>query len=52
MLDVRNRNLSIIIQGMRVNIPIGISPCAMHKMAHKDGECASARGTEDRRIIF
>lgn len=42
--DVRNRDLSIIIQGDRVNVPIGISPCAMHKMAHEDGECASARG--------
>jgi len=42
--DVRNRDLSITIQGDKVNVPIGISPCAMHKMAHEDGECASARG--------
>lgn len=43
--DVRNRDLSVIIQGDRVNVPIGISPCAMHKMAHDDGECASAKGS-------
>jgi len=44
--DVRNRDLSVTIQGDRVNVPIGISPCAMHKMAHEDGECASARGNK------
>lgn len=32
------------VQGDRIKVPIGISPCAMHKMAHEDGECASARG--------
>lgn len=42
--DVQNRNLGTTIQGDRVKIPIGISPCALHKMAHVDGECASARG--------
>jgi len=42
--DVQDRDLSVTIQGDRVKVPIGISPCAMHKMAHDDGECASARG--------
>lgn len=42
--DVRNRDLSLTVQGDRVKVPIGISPCAMHKMAHEDGECATARG--------
>lgn len=42
--DVRNRDLSVTVQGDLMKIPIGISPCAMHKMAHEDGECASARG--------
>lgn len=43
--DVQKRDLSITVQGNRVKVPIGISPCAMHKMAHKDGECASAKGS-------
>lgn len=30
--------------GTRVAIPIGISPTAMQRMAHPDGECATARG--------
>lgn len=42
--DVRVRDLSVTVQGDKVKVPIGISPCAMHKMAHEDGECASARG--------
>lgn len=42
--DVRKKDLSVTIQGDLVKVPIGISPCAMHKMAHEDGECASARG--------
>jgi len=50
--DVRNRDLSTTIQGDRVNVPIGISPCAMHKMAHEDGECASARGIVTEAIIY
>ncbi|CAH1710748.1 unnamed protein product [Aphis gossypii] len=50
--DVRNRDLSITVQGDRVNVPIGISPCAMHKMAHEDGECASARAAGKHGTIF
>lgn len=42
--DVQKRNLSVTVQNCKSSIPIGISPCAMHKMAHEDGECASARG--------
>lgn len=48
--DVRIRDLSVTVQGERVKVPIGISPCAMHKMAHEDGECASAKGSISNRI--
>lgn len=44
--DVQNRDLSVTVQGVQVKVPIGVSPCAMHKMAHEDGECGSARGTD------
>lgn len=43
--DVRKRDSSLTVQGENVKVPIGISPCAMHKMAHEDGECASAKGS-------
>lgn len=45
--DVRKRDLSLTVNGDRVKVPIGLSPCAMHKLAHEDGERATARGECD-----
>lgn len=42
--NVQKRDLSLTVLNEKVKIPIGVSPCAMHRMAHEDGECASARG--------
>lgn len=42
--DVSQRDLSTTVLGTRVAFPIGISPTAMQRMAHPDGECATARG--------
>lgn len=42
--DIRQRDLSVTVHGDRVKSPIGVSPCAMHKLANEDGECATARG--------
>jgi len=50
--DVQNRDLGVTVQGDRVKVPIGISPCAMHKMAHDDGECASARAAGKYGAVF
>lgn len=33
-----------LLSGEKINIPICISPTAMHKMAHHDGEIATAQG--------
>ena len=44
LTNVSQRNLSTTVLGRNVSIPIGISPTAMQKMAHPDGECATARG--------
>ncbi|XP_026466591.1 peroxisomal (S)-2-hydroxy-acid oxidase-like [Ctenocephalides felis] len=44
LVPVSNRDMSVEIFGDRVKIPFGISPTAMQKMAHADGECANARG--------
>lgn len=43
--DVSKTDLSTVVLGIKVSIPVGISPTAMQKMAHPDGECANARGT-------
>jgi len=33
-------------------MPIGISPTAMQRMAHPDGECATARACQEQGTIF
>lgn len=33
-------------------MPVGISPTAMQRMAHPDGECANARAAEKAGVIF
>ena len=33
-------------------MPIGISPTALQKLAHPDGECASAKAAEKAGIVF
>nr|CAH7751278.1 unnamed protein product [Callosobruchus chinensis] len=50
--NVDKRDLSVTIQGERISMPIGISPTAMQKMAHPDGECANARAAQDMGTIF
>ena len=35
---------SVNILGGQIDFPIGISPTAMQKMAHPDGELATVRG--------
>ena len=42
MVDVSKRNLKTTILGNEVSMPIGIAPTAMQRMAHPDGECATA----------
>jgi len=43
--DVSNVNMKTIIMGNEVDFPVGIAPTAAHKMAHPEGEVATARGT-------
>ena len=42
--DVSNRDLSTTILGHQIAFPVCISPTAMNRMAHPDGELASAKG--------
>ena len=42
--DVSNIDMSTTILGERVEFPICIAPTAMQKMAHPDGELATAKG--------
>ena len=42
--NVSRRDLSTTVLGQKVEIPVGISPMSMQRMAHPEGECASVRG--------
>ena len=42
--DVTYINIETTLLGKKVSMPIGLSPSAMQKMAHPDGELAAVRG--------
>ena len=42
--DVSNVNMKTTIMGNEIDFPIGIAPTAVQKMAHPEGEVATARG--------
>ncbi|KAK0179652.1 hypothetical protein PV327_005386 [Microctonus hyperodae] len=44
LTDVSKRDISTVILGEKISMPLGIAPTAMQRMAHPDGECANARG--------
>ncbi|XP_052872319.1 uncharacterized protein LOC128277829 [Anopheles cruzii] len=44
------RDLSCTVFGERFSMPIGISPTAMQRMAHPDGEVANARAAASQRV--
>jgi (S)-2-hydroxy-acid oxidase len=52
MIDVSRLNLATTVLGHDISMPIGISPTAMQRMAHPDGECASARAAEKAGTVF
>ncbi|XP_023229828.1 hydroxyacid oxidase 1-like [Centruroides sculpturatus] len=41
--DVSKRDLSVTLLGEKISFPVGISPTAMQKMAHPNGETATAK---------
>ena len=42
--DVSNRDTTTTILGHRIEFPVGIASTAMHRMAHPEGEVATAKG--------
>ncbi|CAL8099222.1 unnamed protein product [Orchesella dallaii] len=44
--NVSTRDLSTTVMGKKVAVPLGISPTALQKLAHEDGECGTARAAE------
>ena len=50
--DVSNVNMKTAIMGNEIDFPIGIAPTAVQKMAHPEGEVATARGNCNVIIIL
>lgn len=50
--DVSKLNTCTNVLGFDMKMPVGISPTAMQRMAHPEGECATARAAEKAGIIF
>lgn len=45
MVDVTTRSLATTVLGTPVSMPVLIAPTAMQKLAHPEGECATARAS-------
>ena len=45
MVDVTTRSLATTVLGVPVSMPVLVAPTAMQKLAHPDGECATARAS-------
>ncbi|XP_028134650.1 2-Hydroxyacid oxidase 1 [Diabrotica virgifera virgifera] len=50
--NVENIDLSTIVLGEKISMPLGIAPTAMQRMAHPLGECANARAAQALGIIY
>jgi 4-hydroxymandelate oxidase len=45
MVDVATRDLRTSVLGIPISMPVLVAPTAMQKLAHSEGECATARAT-------
>ncbi|XP_077541250.1 2-Hydroxyacid oxidase 1-like [Haemaphysalis longicornis] len=52
LVDVHNRSLKTTMLGREVNMPVGIAPSAMQKMAHADGECGTANASQEAGTVM
>src|SRR5690349_1667896 len=52
LVDVEEVDISTTVLGERVPFPIMVAPTAFHRLAHPEGEVASARGAADAGAVF
>lgn len=52
LIDISQRDASTTVLGTPVTTPILIAPTAFHKLAHPDGEAATARAAAEADIIM
>jgi 4-hydroxymandelate oxidase len=46
LVDVSKVNLGVTVLGVRLSMPLVIAPTAFHRLAHSDGEMATARAAK------
>ncbi|XP_073945562.1 hydroxyacid oxidase [Choristoneura fumiferana] len=52
LVGVGSSSLSTTVLGHKVSLPVGISPSAMQRMAHPDGELANVKGINYVIVIY
>jgi 4-hydroxymandelate oxidase len=52
LAGVEHRDLSATLLGQRTSMPVLIAPTGFHKIAHAEGEIATARGAADADVIM
>ncbi|KAL6959192.1 (S)-2-hydroxy-acid oxidase [Sarracenia purpurea var. burkii] len=52
LVDVSNIDMTTTVLGFKITMPIMIAPVAMQKMAHHEGECATARAASAASTIM
>ncbi|EPS70695.1 glycolate oxidase, partial [Genlisea aurea] len=52
LIDVSNVDTSTTVLGFKISMPIMVAPSAMQKMAHPDGELATARASSSAGTIM
>ncbi|XP_033227821.1 hydroxyacid oxidase 1-like isoform X3 [Belonocnema kinseyi] len=50
--DVTKVDITTTILGEKISMPLGIAPTSLHKMAHPDGEVATAKAAEAAGTIY
>lgn len=52
MVDISRRNLSTEVLGQKLSLPVMIAPTAFHKLAHPEGELATAKAASSAGSIL
>lgn len=52
LVEVRDIDTSVELLGQRYAMPFGIAPTAQHGLAHRDGECATARAAATAGVLM
>ncbi len=52
LVDVSQRNMATTVLGRDIALPVLVAPTAFHKLAHPDGEAATARAADEAGTVM